>query len=200
VTRLRAGRSWFDFRQELGIFLFATASRPALGPTQPPIRRVPAVLSRGVKLTTHLYLVPRSENAWSFTFTPPIRLHGVALGLKKAQGQLLPLCVSRLMRSACLAHPILFNLITLMCEEHKLWSLLLFFSVFLLLQLSYVQMFSPKCPLLKQCQSTRLMDLNICHVWIQIGSFHQLNQILKMGLIIPPLFRLPNCFPLPAKC
>jgi hypothetical protein len=33
----------------------------------------------GVKLTTHLYLEPRSKNAWSYTSTPPIRLHGVVL-------------------------------------------------------------------------------------------------------------------------
>jgi hypothetical protein len=40
---------------------------------------------RGVKLTTHLHLVPRSKNAWSYTSTP-IRLHGVMLS--EAQGQL----------------------------------------------------------------------------------------------------------------
>jgi hypothetical protein len=41
-----------------------TASRTALGPTQPRIQWVPGALSlgvkrRGVKLTTHLHLVPR---------------------------------------------------------------------------------------------------------------------------------------------
>jgi hypothetical protein len=34
----------------------------------------------GVKLTTHLHLVPRSKNVWSYTSTPPICLHGVVLG------------------------------------------------------------------------------------------------------------------------
>jgi hypothetical protein len=34
-----------------------------------------------VKLTTHLLLVPRSKNAWSYTSTPPVRLHGVVLSL-----------------------------------------------------------------------------------------------------------------------
>jgi hypothetical protein len=34
---------------------------------------------RGVKLITHLHLVPRSKNEWSYTSTPPIRLHGVVL-------------------------------------------------------------------------------------------------------------------------
>jgi hypothetical protein len=34
---------------------------------------------RGVKLTTHLHLVPRSKNAWSYTSTPRIHLHGMVL-------------------------------------------------------------------------------------------------------------------------
>jgi hypothetical protein len=36
-----------------------------------------------VKLTTHLHLVPRSKNEWSYTSTPPIRLHGVVLSYKE---------------------------------------------------------------------------------------------------------------------
>jgi hypothetical protein len=38
---------------------------------------------RGVKLTTHIHLVPRSHNERSYTSIPPIRLHGGVLGLKK---------------------------------------------------------------------------------------------------------------------
>jgi hypothetical protein len=39
----------FDFRRGLGIFLFTTASRKALVPTQPPMQGVPGDLSLGVK-------------------------------------------------------------------------------------------------------------------------------------------------------
>jgi hypothetical protein len=38
-----------DSRLGLGIFLFTTASRMALGPIQPPIQWVPGTLSLGVK-------------------------------------------------------------------------------------------------------------------------------------------------------
>jgi hypothetical protein len=40
----------FDSRRGLGKFLFTTASRTALGPTQPPIRWVPVAFSLGIKL------------------------------------------------------------------------------------------------------------------------------------------------------
>jgi hypothetical protein len=77
---LRTGRSGFDPRQGQRIFLLAPASRPALGPTQPPIKWVPGVLSpevkrgRGVTLTTHPPLVPRLSMSRSYTsslFPPP---------------------------------------------------------------------------------------------------------------------------------
>jgi hypothetical protein len=43
----------FDSRRGLGIFLFTTRSRTALGPTQPPIQWVPGSLSMGVKRPRH---------------------------------------------------------------------------------------------------------------------------------------------------
>jgi hypothetical protein len=74
----------FDSRRELGIFLFTTASRTALGPTQPPIQWVPRALSLGVKRPGREadHLPPSSvevKNAWRYSSTPPIRFHGVVL-------------------------------------------------------------------------------------------------------------------------
>jgi hypothetical protein len=43
----------FDSWQGLGIFLFTTMSRTALGPTQPPIQLVPGALSLRVKWPGH---------------------------------------------------------------------------------------------------------------------------------------------------
>jgi len=72
----------FESRQGLGIFLFATASRPE--PTQPPIQWVPGALSLGVKRSKRKadYSYPSSaevKNPWSCTSTPPVCLHGVVL-------------------------------------------------------------------------------------------------------------------------
>jgi hypothetical protein len=59
-------------------FLFSTSSRLALGSTQRPIQWVLGTLSRGVKLTTHLQLVPRSRRRGSIR-PFPIRLLYVLL-------------------------------------------------------------------------------------------------------------------------
>jgi hypothetical protein len=59
------------------IFPVTSVSRPALGPTLPPIQWVPGILSwgakrgRGVTLTTHPHLVPRSRMSRSYTSSPP---------------------------------------------------------------------------------------------------------------------------------
>jgi hypothetical protein len=59
-----------------------SASRPALGPAQPPIQWVPGNFSAGVKhgrgvmLTILLHLVLRLRMGRSYT-SPPKRLHGV---------------------------------------------------------------------------------------------------------------------------
>jgi hypothetical protein len=49
TTGWTTGRSGFDPRQGQRIFPLASVSRPALGPTQPPVQWVPGVLSPGVK-------------------------------------------------------------------------------------------------------------------------------------------------------
>jgi hypothetical protein len=49
ATGWTVGVLGFDSRRVLGIFLFTTASRTALGPTQPPIQWVSGALSLGVK-------------------------------------------------------------------------------------------------------------------------------------------------------
>jgi hypothetical protein len=79
------------FPARLGIFHFTSASRTALEPTQPPIQWVSGALSLGVKRPGREadHSPPSSaevKNAWSYTSTPPIRLHGVVLS--EAQGQL----------------------------------------------------------------------------------------------------------------
>jgi len=49
----------FDSRRGLGILLFTTASRAALGPTQPPIQQLPGVFFLGGK----------AAGAWSWPLT-----------------------------------------------------------------------------------------------------------------------------------
>jgi hypothetical protein len=76
VTRLWDGRPGFDFWQGQGFFLLATTSRPALGPTNPPIQWVPGALSPEVKRPGREghHLPPSSvevKNAWSYTSSPP---------------------------------------------------------------------------------------------------------------------------------
>jgi hypothetical protein len=61
-----------------------SASRPALGPTQSSIQWTPESLSMGVKRPRREadHSPPSSaevKNAWSYTSTLPIRLHGIVL-------------------------------------------------------------------------------------------------------------------------
>jgi len=72
---------------EIGTVLFSTMSRPALGPTQPPIQWVLDALPLGIKrpgreADDSLPYSADVKNAWSYTSTPPIRLHCVVLSLK----------------------------------------------------------------------------------------------------------------------
>jgi hypothetical protein len=67
----------------MGIFLFTTASRPALGSTQPPIQCVLGALSPGTKRPEREAdnSLPYVEvnNAWCYTCTAAIRLYGAVL-------------------------------------------------------------------------------------------------------------------------
>jgi hypothetical protein len=49
TTGWTTGRSGFDPRQEQRIFPLSSVSRPALGPTQPPVQWVTRAISPGVK-------------------------------------------------------------------------------------------------------------------------------------------------------
>jgi hypothetical protein len=74
----------FESRQGWEFFLFTSTSRPALEPAQPPIQWLPGALSLGVKRLGRGadHSPPASaevKNAWSYTSTPPIRLHDVVL-------------------------------------------------------------------------------------------------------------------------
>jgi hypothetical protein len=65
-------------------FLFATASRSALEPTQPPVQFVPTVLSPGVKrpgceADNSAPSGAEMKNTLSCTSNPPLRPHGVVL-------------------------------------------------------------------------------------------------------------------------
>jgi hypothetical protein len=68
----------FDSRRGLGMFFFTTASRMALGPTQPPIDWTLGALFLGVKRPEPPYSA-EVKNAWSYTATSPTSLHSVVL-------------------------------------------------------------------------------------------------------------------------
>jgi hypothetical protein len=73
----------FDSWWGLGIFLYTTMPRMALGPIPPPVQWVPGALSLEVKWpgreADHSLLSSAEvKNEWSYTSTPPIRLRGMA--------------------------------------------------------------------------------------------------------------------------
>jgi hypothetical protein len=70
-SALPGGRGSIPGRGERNLPL-TSVSRPGLGPTQPPIQWVPGVKrGRGVTLTTHPHLVPRSRMSRSYISSPP---------------------------------------------------------------------------------------------------------------------------------
>jgi hypothetical protein len=78
----RGSTVWFPV--ETGNFSLYHRVQTGSGPTQPPIQCVPEELSQGLKRPEREagHSPPNSaevENAWSYTSTIPIRLHGVVL-------------------------------------------------------------------------------------------------------------------------
>jgi hypothetical protein len=65
----------FEFRQRREFSVFTTASRPALGPSQPPVKWVLGVLTPGLKRpgceTDHSHpSITEVKNTWNYTSTP----------------------------------------------------------------------------------------------------------------------------------
>jgi hypothetical protein len=84
----------FKSRQELGVFLFTTASRPALVPTEPPIQCVPGALYLWVKrpgreADHHLHLVPKSRMCGAIN--PLLQYAFMAQFKKKSTGTTFPI-------------------------------------------------------------------------------------------------------------
>jgi len=83
VTILRAGRPGFDSRQGLGLFLWDTASRQALGPTQPPIQCVPRVHFPAIKRQNseadHSPPYVKVKSVWRYTSNSRILFYVVVL-------------------------------------------------------------------------------------------------------------------------
>jgi hypothetical protein len=79
-----------DSQRGPGIFLYSTASRPTLGPTQPPIQWVqvglPTVVERPGREADHSPPSSVELKMRGAIPPPPIRLHGVVL--RKAQEQI----------------------------------------------------------------------------------------------------------------
>jgi hypothetical protein len=79
---LWAGRPGFESRQAQELFLYSTGSRPALGPTQPPIQYVTSALSLGVKRpgseADHSHLVPKAKTVELYLHSS-IRFNSVVL-------------------------------------------------------------------------------------------------------------------------
>jgi hypothetical protein len=98
-------------------FFLVSASRSALGLTQPPIQWVPGVLSpgikrgRGVTLTTHPHLVPRLSMSRSYTSSPPHVPPWRVAGHPYFTFFTLPVCVSMLINTV-LAEPTTSNPVT----------------------------------------------------------------------------------------
>jgi hypothetical protein len=70
---------YLSLSEDLGISLFTTASRPALGPTQSLVQWLPGAVFLGVKRpgceADHSPSSAEVKNAWNYTSTPRVLLH-----------------------------------------------------------------------------------------------------------------------------
>jgi hypothetical protein len=80
VTRRCTGQSRARILAGTRDFSLSKTSRPALGPTQPPIQQVPRALSSGIKRpgceANHSLPSSNIKNEWSYT-SNPVCLHGM---------------------------------------------------------------------------------------------------------------------------
>jgi len=63
----------------MGIFLFGAEFRLVLGPTHPPAQWVPGVKRPGLEEDSSPPSSFKVKNAWSYTSTVPICLHGMVV-------------------------------------------------------------------------------------------------------------------------
>jgi hypothetical protein len=70
----------FPARVNMGLFLFSTASRQSMGPTQPLIQWVQEAKQPGREADHSLPCSVQVKNAGSYTSTPTICLHDVVIG------------------------------------------------------------------------------------------------------------------------
>jgi hypothetical protein len=164
------------------IFLLASVSWPALGPTQPPVQWVPTVLSpgvtrgRGVTLTTQLHLLPRSWISRSYTSSPPYASIGVLWDCSTLYISLFyPSCPSSLI-SAFQIYPRPFYLnvffIQFYCHLifHRLNSSFVYSVNWILIQHHVLSLVTPFCKSYRHKSPETINTLRVCrrHTLINI--------------------------------
>jgi hypothetical protein len=85
VTRLRVGHTGFESWRRQEILRFFRSSRPAVGPTQPPVQWVPVFLGIVTRPGRDVDRSPPTssevKNEWNYTTIPPTCLPGAGRGI-----------------------------------------------------------------------------------------------------------------------